>query len=686
MNKLQKKPLSDGVVFSFLVTCLMSLLPFSFELSSWLTVFTLILLLWRSQVQNKENFKISRLLKSMIAVSSLTLWGVLQENIYSVEALTELLILTFCLKVLELEQRRDLFLLVFLGCFISACQLLFATSILSFSYALFCLVLYHVVLTLLFFSAKTDTALRQFKSASKKATIIFFQALPLAICLFIIMPRIDSLWQMPINSKVAKTGVSDQLSIGDIGRLNQDRSPAMRVTFKDLQQRPESSQLYWRGLVFEDFDGELWTRSKAVKPLFRNRLTALKQGRGQKESGGLLSTQYPVYNYQVMLEPTNQPWLYALAKPWVQQTGITAFEDETLRKSEVVRQRFQYDVTSFINRPRSLALPADVRRRNLALPKDINPRSRAYAEALARQFPVPEDFIAALMQRFKKEFSYTLSPGVIGAKHRIDAFFFEQKLGYCEHYSSSTVFLLRAAGFPARIVAGYQGGEWNAEQRYLLVTQADAHAWVEVWIDGRGWQRIDPTSFVAPDRIEQGANEFLSRLQIEPSFLRSVSSSPWIRSLRLYWDGTNYQWHKWVLGYNSEQQFSVLIAWLGGVDAWRMGMLIIFAGLVVAGLIFFVPFVRRFYQLLQFTHSYTPFKLVRVLEREMGKIGERRLKGETLTHFIKRVQLVYPEKKETLRQLDILLQELLYQPNTVAEFSSKQKLHFDQLLKDLKVT
>src|ERR1039457_5975328 len=100
-------------------------------------------------------------------------------------------------------------------------------------------------------------------------------------------------------------------------------------------------------------------------------------------------------------------------------------------------------------------------------------------------------------------FVYTLEPPLLG-RDSVDEFLFGSKSGFCEHYASSFVFLMRAAGVPARVVTGYQGGDINPVDGYMIVRQSDAHAWAEVWLKGRGWVRFDPTAAASPVRVESG--------------------------------------------------------------------------------------------------------------------------------------------------------------------------------------
>ena len=166
----------------------------------------------------------------------------------------------------------------------------------------------------------------------------------------------------------------------------------------------------------------------------------------------------------------------------------------------------------------------------------------------------------------QEDFHYTLRPPLLGAD-AIDEFLFDSRRGFCEHYASAFVFLMRAAGVPARVVAGYQGGELNPVDGYLTVRQSDAHAWAEIWLADEGWLRIDPTAAVALLRIEQGIVAALPAGEPLLGIIRL--DADWMRDLRNRWEAANNTWNQWVLGYNPQRQREVLSR-LGWPDPdWR---------------------------------------------------------------------------------------------------------------------
>ncbi|OFZ66003.1 MAG: hypothetical protein A2V79_03160 [Betaproteobacteria bacterium RBG_16_56_24] len=169
---------------------------------------------------------------------------------------------------------------------------------------------------------------------------------------------------------------------------------------------------------------------------------------------------------------------------------------------------------------------------------------------------IDEILVGSALSYFRQQgFQYTLEPPLLGV-NSVDDFLFETRQGFCEHYASTFVFLMRAANVPARVVTGYLGGEFNDYGNYYIVRQSDAHAWAEVWLAGQGWVRVDPTGAIAPARLQGSLSAALSDNAALPFMARNPPQ--WLRNLRLNWDTLANQWNQWVLGYDSERQFAFL--------------------------------------------------------------------------------------------------------------------------------
>ncbi len=367
---------------------------------------------------------------------------------------------------------------------------------------------------------------------------LMLKALPLALILFIVFPRIQgSLWGIHIATE-AQSGFSDRLAPGNVTRLIRNNAIAFRVKFDG--RIPEPEHLYWRGLVFWQFDGRAWHH------------------RNDSENIALPIRGHRSTAYTITLEPHNRRWLFALDLPYESGPNTIMLSDQTLVSRWKVRRRLQYRLKSYTSY--TTGPLRDSESAALQLPRNKNPEAIALARKWRRTSASPAQYINTALNYFRSgEFSYSLNPPPLG-EESIDDFLFRTRKGYCEHYASAFTYLMRAAGIPARMVAGYLGGELNPYGEYLIVRQSDAHAWVEVWLSGQGWVRTDPTLAVAPQRAAQGPAASLA--PDERSILRPLGAlgplaNYWIK-LRLGWDAFNNQWNKWILGYSSARQKTLL--------------------------------------------------------------------------------------------------------------------------------
>ncbi|CAJ0778895.1 transglutaminase TgpA family protein [Ralstonia thomasii] len=381
---------------------------------------------------------------------------------------------------------------------------------------------------------------------------LVLMGLPCAAVLFLLFPRLDHpLWRLPQTADTAVSGLSDRMAPGSVGQLILSDELAFRVDF--VGAPPPLDTLYWRGMVLWRFDGQTWTAAS-----MRQRPAAESVPNSADATGGAPG----VFDYNITLEPTRQRWLFALdrGQSIEARDGTGRSIDGEFISTQPVDQRVRYHARSRLperNRADD-ARPLDPLTQQMAL---ALPPGNGQARALAAQWAAlpPAERVSAALKLFgSAPFAYTLEPEPL-QDQQIDDFLFRTHRGFCEHYAGSFVFLMRAAGVPARVVVGYLGGEVNAVSGDIIVRQSDAHAWAEVWLDGRGWVRVDPTAAVAPQRVERGlaaavpASEFRSRRAEEPG---------WLRSVRWGLDGLISGWNSWVLGYDRNRQ-ARLFAWLG---------------------------------------------------------------------------------------------------------------------------
>jgi len=391
------------------------------------------------------------------------------------------------------------------------------------------------------------------REAARTASWMTMLGAPVMAVLFVLFPRFAPLWGIPSDAMSGRSGLSANMQVGNIASLVLDESIAMRIKFDGPM--PQQSDLYFRGPVLSTFDGREW---RALQPRLGTRSFSTVTGPAQLQVSGA-----PV-RYEVTMEPNNRPWLLVLdaaATHPVAPGFNTVMTSELLwlvnrPVTDLLRYRAESH-TAFRHGPsvRSAILPEYV-----DLPIGFNPRTLLLAADLKRQPGVaaggPEAFVRAGINHLRTgNYQYTLEPGVYGT-HTADEFWFDRKEGFCEHIASAFVILMRAGGVPARVVTGYQGGERNTVDGFWVIRQSDAHAWTEVWLDGRGWVRVDPTSAVAPGRTGS-----FQRLQVPRGVIASAFNSvtPGLAaSLRAAWDAVNNSWNQWVLNYTQSKQLDML--------------------------------------------------------------------------------------------------------------------------------
>ena len=401
------------------------------------------------------------------------------------------------------------------------------------------------------------------------------QSLPLTLLLFVLFPRLDApLWSFLPVEEVARSGINEWLEPGSVSELVLDGSLAFRVRFDGPV--PAAEGLYWRGPVAWNTDGRRWSGGRP------------DQFAGLVSAGGQTGHAGQALTYQVTLEPSRQRWLFALDLPVAtpERDAVLTHDLQLLAAKPIVETR-TYRVTSATSLLDS-DLPAAQRAAGLALPDNITGRMRELVAKWQAQAGQPEELIQASLRYFNAEpFYYTLKPPRLGS-NPADEFLFETRRGFCEHYASSFTLLMRLAGLPARIVMGYLGGERNPLGNHLIVRQSDAHAWVEVWLSGRGWTRVDPTAAVAPERVEPSL-DLAGLASGRPLRLRIGGVGAWgqlLHGLRLFSDAVDEQWYRWVLGIDRSRQQALLERLgLGSLREYGLAGLMILAAGVVLGLL-----------------------------------------------------------------------------------------------------
>lgn len=498
------------------------------------------------------------------------------RHFFRLEPAVALLIVAFVLKLLEMHHKRDAFMVILLAYFVLMTEFLYFQTIPTSIYLGLVMVMITAALIGL---NQTQGHLRPVHTFKLAATLLG-QSVPLMVVLFILFPRIAPLWTVPLQSGTARTGISDNMSPGDIANLTRSDDLAFRVTFTG--DVPPNNKLYWRGLVFSNFDGTRWSQGRGYG---LNQIQWAHNLNADWDS--MIERVGDPVSYSVILEPTDQNWIFALPTPVPMTEGIGLVRDFRLWSRKPVQSRLRYEVTSFLQHATERELSDFWRRRMTRLPAKSNPLSRRLAIELRAESSSTEEFYRRILLMFAEdEFVYTLRPTLLG-EDAVDDFMLLTKRGFCEHFASSFVFMMRAANIPARVVVGYQGGEFNPIGNYLAVRQFDAHAWAEVWIEGEGWRRVDPTSAVAPERIENGLQAAIDDeqtfLQDSPLSWFKYSHTLWLTELRLQLSAIGHYWDTWVVGYNPTMQLRFLGQFMGDVNIKKIAiaLFVIFGGVLL---------------------------------------------------------------------------------------------------------
>ena len=641
-----------------------SIVPLFFFLPFWLAVIWVAAVLLRVQIFRGvwpfPNTFVKFIFGSLGIVGLYLSYG----GRMGVDPMIGLLVLAFVLKLIEVRSRQDVLIVLYIGFVAIAAQLLMAPNFWIGLYGLASCCVLLSALQQVFQHRRVSTKLRLWSGFS-----ILLQALPVMLVLFLVMPRLGQLWAVPSLTETGKTGFSDSMSPGDFSNLIKSDAIAFRATFGD-SRIPAPRQRYWRGLVLETFDGKAWKRPGGWYSVTANSLPSDQPNPGwnlfaRNSEGDLVTVDSALsdetsFRYSVLLEPHNYAWLFTLVAPVeaYSDTLRTRFSPDVLLTSQVpVTSRSQYDVISFENyRFGSQSLSSKELTRNLKLPLQGNPRARAMAERWRNQ-NLPSDLIVErALAYYANSFTYTLQPPLLG-DDPIDDFLFSTQRGFCEHFSSSFVYLMRAAGIPARVVLGYQGGEYREAGRYLVVRQSDAHAWAEVWLAGRGWTRIDPTAAVSPLRIERALFETVSRDEsslVGGAFLR-LNALAWLGQTKLMLEEWDYLWQTQVMGYDDHAQSGLLERLLGGRDPWRIALFFVL-GVGIPLLLYYLTGVLRFSRR-QYSQELVHLRKV---FRKLDKAGFPRRQEETPHDYMLRISKLRPELGPQLRKIVTLYYAIAY--------------------------
>ena len=648
----KKLPLSrdKADTLLLLLACVLVLLPHVPALPWWVSACSSLLLTWRAWLTLTGRrlppswilLPISLLLMAGVFLTFRTLLG--RET-----GVTMLALLLAC-KLLEMHAKRDLFVVIYLSFFLLLTSFFYSQT---FSSAAMTLTAVVALLTAQL-SFQYTGLMPSLWQRTKFSLTILGLAIPLTVVCFFLFPRIQGpLWSLPGDANSSRSGLSDSMSPGNISKLALSEEIAFRVKFAGAA--PAKSLLYWRGIVLNRFDGRTWSHEEAP-PIVT-------------ESAIYRSEGAPV-RQQIILEPNGQKWLFALDIPTESAhldavgSGVGASINTQLEmtSSRVINERIRYETTSYPAYALQTDIPALAKQNSLLLPVGFNPRTLAYARQLGERIKDDTQRIQEVLQLFRREqFIYTLEPPLLGT-NSIDEFMFGSRAGFCEHYSSAFVVLMRGMGIPARVVTGYQGGLTNRVDGYMEIRQSDAHAWAEVWLAGRGWLRVDPTAAVAPERVMQ--NLFSTQPQRGMTGLvnLAMANSSWLHSMRMQWTAANNAWNMWVLNYNQAKQLNVMRALgLSNLD-WTQLAVVFFLIALMAMALVALPLLRHRVQLS------APDRLYLLLCARLASKGITRESHEGPLAFMQRLKVVLSQQQfEVIEKFLALYMASKYGKNAPSE-------------------
>ena len=557
-------------------------------------------------------------------------------TIFGQEPGTFMLLLLSFLKLFEMKSKRDVLLVIFLGYFLVATHFFHSQSPWMAAYV-FVVVIYLTSLLIVFSDRLASTS---FKTRLKISLRMVMQALPLMLVLFIFFPRIQGpLWGLPDDANSAMTGIGDEMTPGSINDLISSAAVAFRVQFQG--EPPRQQDLYWRGLVLSHYDGKTWRRDDAPAQL--------------RPEMSYLTAEPKIDEYRVMLEPHGRKWLYSLESLVAKEGAYTVTRELQVVTDKEINSVVAYKMSSSLN-VANRSLDKTEMKKNLLLPPGLNPQTITLAKQLRQQSgDDAAAFTRAVLNYFSTQsFLYTLSPPLLG-NNAMDDFIFSSREGFCEHYSSAFVYLMRAAGVPARVVVGYQGGDINPVDDYMIVRQSDAHAWSEIWLDDQGWVRIDPTATVSPGRIERGiTNAGLEQGRL-PFML--VSNNKLLLQLRYSIDSLNHSWNKWVVGFNDKKQQELF----GLLGVENIDMKTLFSWLVVAmSLCGALVALWVFRQRDKKTRRDIAVYYYAVFCRKLERAGLVKPPSESAGEFLERLMQRFPELKDKASAITRYYQQIRY--------------------------
>lgn len=618
-----------------------------------------ILCIWIYLKRQQPFPKIGTFLLTVLALGSIYLS---YQSFIGVEAGVAVLSTFLFAKSLESKNRRDLIILFNFALFVAASSFLYSQSFGMAIVIVLCLIscligLYRIQTSE--FEQEPTTQRAALQQDAKHVAKFILYAIPFFILLFIFFPRLPPLWHIPIPENKGVTGISDSMSPGDIAELSQSSALAFRI-IGDVSKLPPRSELYWRALVLDEYDGQRWTSS------FVNQQPLMRQP--------MDSSPVPVgWNYQYLAADPSVFWIMGLEKSIPVERRYYNRQDWSIVPRRLTQRVEPIPLQWIGTQYDPQAVGQYLARINTQVQRRLDPQAQQLAQRLYMQSAEdPRRYVQNVLNWYQQNnFVYTLKPGQLG-QNRIDEFLFNSRQGFCEHYASSFVMLMRYVGIPARVVTGYQGGELAPDRKSWEVRQLDAHAWTEVWLDQK-WQRFDPTAMIAPQRIDGGMQNLLSqdeRVWSNNSTWTSQNNQ-WMTKMRVWSDYASYQWQSKVVGYNAESQQN----WLS-----KLGLSSVYSSIVVllgSIALLILAYGLRIY--LKARQAQSPFdRAIQQLNQSLAD-DLKKQPAETFHHWMQRLsQQVKVENQSAFIEAIRIFEKYLY---SGAELTDQELKKFKDLLK-----
>ncbi len=643
------KRYNNSPVFWVILSLTLVIAPHITRFPIWVTLLIGSLFFWRMLTLHHNKWLAPKWLIFIISIFAFAGVYIFYGTLIGKTAGSAILSILLALKLHESRTTRDYMLLISLSFFIIITNFLFSQNIPT----VILMLLSIIVLVMSLFSINQGNTELDVRYKFQFATKILLQALPLMLILFVFFPRISGpLWKLPEEKNTAQTGLSDTMSPGNISSLIQSSKVAFRVEFSNII--PEHNQLYWRAMVLWNFDGNTWDRGQKNPSAFNQ----------------LYSPTNSKINYRVTLQPHHKIWLYALDMPVRVPAGVTYSSNYTLQSSQIISGLFQYDMSSVLDSYTKAHISKWEKQSGLNIPQNTNPETVTLGKNLSQKYTNNTEIINHVLQIFnQQDFYYTLNPPLTPGFSSVDQFLFKTRRGFCEHYASSFTLIMRAAGIPARVVVGFQGGILNPINKVMTIRNSDAHAWSEVWLKHKGWVRIDPTAAIAPQRIEHSLDSALDINELRPFHMQLSNSA--FKNILFYWDAIDNQWNQWVVGYDTNLQKKLLGTLFNQKINLTQSLLLMIAGFSVTMLIIslFILYPRHKQSVDPVLKTYNKFCT------KLARRGISRQSYEGPADYARRVIEVLPAQKDSINLIFRLYTKLRYE----SSHNAKQLAQFQYL-------